>query len=98
MFETVGRKAEELAAGVGESRRVFLAGLGRAALAAAGVLGGLLVPGAVRANGVELCFYKCPDGATCKKKVAFSSNCGRCPAKLTCGSNTCHFWYCTVPD
>jgi hypothetical protein len=96
----ISSAAEKLAANVGESRRGFLGHLGKAALGAAGVVGGLLLsPGKARAaNGVELCIYSCPDGTTCSKKVTPTPNCGKCPKKLTCGGHTCKFSYCTLAD
>ena len=99
MFENISIAAEKLATNVGESRRGFLGSLGKVALGAAGVLGALLVsPENAAANGPEFCFYRCPDGTTCRIRVAFAPNCGRCPKTLTGGGQTCRFWYCTIPD
>ena len=51
MIERIGNLAERLATNVGQSRRGFLAGVGKAALGAAGALGALLaLPGAARAG------------------------------------------------
>jgi hypothetical protein len=43
MFEKIGRAAERAAGSVSASRRNFLGWLGRGALAAAGLVGGLLL-------------------------------------------------------
>src|SRR5262249_18612474 len=43
MFEKIGRLAEQMASNVSVSRRGFLGRLGRTALLASGVLGGLLI-------------------------------------------------------
>jgi hypothetical protein len=43
MFEKIGRAAERMASYVSVSRRGFLGRLGKGALAAAGVVGGLLL-------------------------------------------------------
>src|SRR5204862_5435899 len=61
MFEKIGRLAEAVATRVSVSRRGFLGRLGQGALAAAGVLGGLLcLPKDARAAGGELCcHYDC---------------------------------------
>jgi hypothetical protein len=61
MFEKIGRLAEKAATNIGVSRRGFLGRLGQGALAAAGLLGGLLLlPGDARAGGsVVCCVYQC---------------------------------------
>jgi hypothetical protein len=52
MFEKIGRAAERMAGNVSASRRNFLGWLGRGALAAAGVVGGLLLlPRGARPSG-----------------------------------------------
>jgi hypothetical protein len=52
MFEKITNAAETLATSVAESRRGFLARLGKLALGAAGVVGGLLVlPSEAKAQG-----------------------------------------------
>jgi hypothetical protein len=56
MFEKIGRLAETAANQVSVSRRGFLGRLGQGALAATGVLGGLLaIPTAARAGGSYVC-------------------------------------------
>jgi hypothetical protein len=60
MFEKIGRAAEQVASGVGVSRRGFLGRLGRAALVTAGALAGLLVrPGGAPARGTTQILYLC---------------------------------------
>jgi hypothetical protein len=61
MFDKIGRLAEAAASNVSLSRRGFFGQLGRAALGAAGVVGGLLVlPSAAQASGHTLCcIYRC---------------------------------------
>ena len=61
MFEKIGRLAETAATKVSVSRRGFLGRLGQGALAAAGVLGGLLLfTKDARAGGsVVCCSYRC---------------------------------------
>jgi hypothetical protein len=60
VFEKIGRLAERLATNVGESRRGFLGRLGRGALAAAALLGGVFVSSAAGQSGVVCCVYQCP--------------------------------------
>ena len=64
MFDKIGRLAEAAANSVSVSRRGFLDWLGKAALGAAGVVGGLLVlPGTAQAgSGVVCCKYRCGNG------------------------------------
>jgi hypothetical protein len=63
MLEKVGRLAETLASRVSVSRRGFLGRLGQRALAATGVLGGLLLSArqaaAQSSGGVVCCVYQC---------------------------------------
>jgi len=60
MFEKIGRYAETVATSAGQTRRGFLGRLGRVALGAAGIVGGLLfLPNKARAGFVE---YRCPNG------------------------------------
>jgi hypothetical protein len=61
MFEKIGRLAEAAATNASVSRRGFFGQLGRGALAAAGVLGGLLAfPKVALASGAYLCCkYSC---------------------------------------
>jgi hypothetical protein len=67
MFEKVGRLAERVASNTGESRRGFLGQIGQGALAAAAVIGGLLLrPEDARAGGLQGCINKCCE-ATCGK-------------------------------
>jgi hypothetical protein len=56
MFENVGRFAEAMASSAGQSRRGFL---GRAALGATGVVGGLLLFPR-KALACHCCGYGCP--------------------------------------
>jgi hypothetical protein len=67
MFEKIGRLAEAAATNVSVSRRGFFGQLGRAALCATAVLGGLLVlPAAAQAaGGFVCCKYKCHRGYVC---------------------------------
>jgi hypothetical protein len=75
MFDTVSEAAERLATSV--SRRAFMGGLGKGALALAGAIGAILtIPGLVQAghvcpcggpqgtSGGWVCTYACPDGST----------------------------------
>ena len=64
MFDKIGRLAEKSADSISVSRRGFLGRLGKAALGAAGVLGGLLVlPGSAQSGGgVVCCKYRCGNG------------------------------------
>lgn len=82
MFEKIGRLAEAAASNVNVSRRGFMGGLGRAALAATGVLGALLVlPGTSRAApGRRLwsCTYNC--GGTIYRNLY----CMKCPTLSGC--------------
>ena len=72
MFEKINRYAEALATSAGQSRRGFLGRLGKGALGAAGLVGGLLaLPCAARADVCPgSCHYLCPDGSL------HSTNCG----------------------
>jgi hypothetical protein len=82
MFEKIGRAAEQMASNVGVSRRGFLGRLGKGALAAAGVVGGLLLlPKEAHAGpGYQACFNKCyracvksgQDPTTCNSICHFS--------------------------
>ena len=89
MFEKIGRLADRAASNVGVSRRGFLGRLGKAALAAAGVVGGLSAL-AGRAQAGQNNLYKCeytnsgptPQGCGYASCSPFQS-CGGCP-KLKC--------------
>ena len=61
MFDKIGRMAEAAANSISVSRRGFLGRLGQGALAAAGVLGGLLLfPRDALAGGSTVCcVYSC---------------------------------------
>ena len=98
MIERIGNLAERLATNVGQSRRGFLAGVGKAALGAAGALGALLaLPGAARAAaGIGHCviapsscrgYYYTGACVTSQCAYGFSSVCsGGAPrGKLRCG-------------
>jgi len=87
MFEKLTKLAEHTAKDA--SRRQFLGKLGRAAAAAAGALGGmLLVPGSVRAGGRSggphgpnkciRCSYICPD----LSEIYIERPAGGCPGTL----------------
>jgi hypothetical protein len=80
MFEKIGRLAERAATKVGVSRRGFLGQLGRGALAAAGVVGGLLLlPRDARA-GPKNC-----SACDCSNKKDFCyKGCTTCPDYVTC--------------
>lgn len=82
MFEKIGRLAETAANKVSVSRRGFLGRLGQGALAAAGVLGGLLaLPGAAQAGGsVVCCHYRSRRGYGCLSDKFFAC----LPAGSTC--------------
>jgi hypothetical protein len=87
MFEKLTKIAEHTATNA--SRRQFLGRLGRAAAAAAGVLGGLLLaPRDIRAGGRSggphgpnkciNCSYICPD----LTEIHFSRSAGGCPGTV----------------
>jgi hypothetical protein len=68
MFDKVGQVAERMATNV--SRRAFIGGLGKGALAVAGAMGAMIAfPGLVQArgcscsNGVYICLYACANGS-----------------------------------
>jgi hypothetical protein len=82
MFEKIGNMAEKLATNVSESRRGFLVRLGKAALSAAGVMGGLLVLSG-EASAANICVYGCPDGSHCRTISV------DCPLHHRCGGMTC---------
>ena len=67
MFEKIGRYAEKLAAGAGQTRRGFLGLTSKGALSLASLVGGLLlVQGEAVADKSTCtggCRYKCPDGS-----------------------------------
>jgi hypothetical protein len=62
MFEKIGRTAETMAGNVGLSRRWFLGRVGRAALATAGVVAGLLAMPREGQAGHKCCHYGCFNG------------------------------------
>jgi hypothetical protein len=67
MFERIRRLAERAANGASVSRRGFLGRLGQGALAAAGVIGGLmLLPKKAQAGDLMRCIHQCCQG-TCGK-------------------------------
>jgi hypothetical protein len=86
MFDRVSQAAEKLATNV--SRREFMGGLGKGALALAGAMGGMLAfPRLVQArqayycgcggefgDGGIACTYSCPDGSTLTSPPG-TSNC-----------------------
>jgi hypothetical protein len=81
MFERISRLAESVAATAGVSRRGFLGGLGRGGLAAAGVLGALLLGSTpAHAHGIACwaCTWECSDGAL----LVASSFGAPCPTSL----------------
>jgi hypothetical protein len=82
MLEKINDLAEKLATGVSQSRRGFLGRLGKAALSAAGVMGGLFVLSG-EASAANICVYGCPDGSGCHI-VAVT-----CPRHHKCGEMTC---------
>jgi hypothetical protein len=63
MFEKIGRAAEQMAGKVGVSRRGFLGRLGRGALAAAGVVGAVLVLPRESQARSRCCAYGCYNGS-----------------------------------
>jgi hypothetical protein len=76
MFERFGRLAEQMASDAGQSRRGFLCGLGKAAVAATAALGGiLLLPGAARA-GHCFCYFSCNGNLV----LSGTHDCTKCPA------------------
>jgi hypothetical protein len=82
MFEKIGNMAEKLATNVSESRRSFLVHVGKAALTAAGVMGGLLVLSGEASAG-QICVYGCPNGSSCHIIAVI------CPRHHKCGEMTC---------
>ena len=83
MFEKIERYAESVATRAGQSRRGFLGQLGKAALGAAGVVGGLLlVPGraAAAADCTGHCVYQSLDGTT-KVDVSCMKGCTCAPTR-----------------
>jgi hypothetical protein len=85
MFERISRAAEKAASGAGTSRRGFLGRLGQGALAAAGLVGGLLLPAAdahAGSGGLQACINKCCE-ATCGKG---SKNCSCDPTGSAYGA------------
>jgi hypothetical protein len=92
MFDKIGRMAEAAANSISVSRRGFLGRLGQGALAAAGVLGGLLLfPRDALAGGSGVCrVYSCR-----KPGYLRYSGKSRCqPAGTTCAPflNDCGLW------
>jgi hypothetical protein len=90
MFEKISRAAEKAADGV--SRRYFFGRLGKAALATAAVLGGVLaLPGVVQAAG----YVKCCGGP----KVACSNSLPSC--QWLCNGvyvySVCSIGKCAIP-
>jgi hypothetical protein len=75
MFEKIGRSAEKAATNVSLSRRGLFGRLGQAALASAGVLGGLLVfpKDALAGGSFVCCTWDCtrPRGQPVKIKQCF---------------------------
>jgi hypothetical protein len=80
MFEKIGRLAETAASNVGMSRRGFLGQLGRGAVAAAAVVGTLLIlPRDTQARG-RIC-----SACDCSNKKTFCyKGCTTCPDYTTC--------------
>jgi hypothetical protein len=89
MFDKIGRLAEQAANKVSVSRRGFLGRLGRTALAAAGVVGGLSTMtgrAQARGNNLYLCAYRDKGGRGC-------IGCGA-PAVQICGGGCPTFLCC----
>jgi hypothetical protein len=61
MFDRIGQCAEAVATSAGQTRRGFLDQLGKAALGAAGLVGGLLLFSSEARAYPPGCGYCCPD-------------------------------------
>ena len=82
MFEKIGRLAEKAADSISVSRRGFLGRIGKAALGAAGVVGGLSTltgRAHARGNNLYLCSYR-------DKRVRGCIGCGVNPLQICGGS------------
>jgi hypothetical protein len=91
MFDKIGRLAEHAASNISVSRRGFLGRLGKAALGAAGVVGGLsTLTGRAQARGknLYLCEYR-------DKSVRGCIGCGVNPLQI-CGGGCPTFRCCQL--
>jgi hypothetical protein len=98
MFDSISNVAETLATTVSESRRGFLADIGRAGLGAVGVLGLLLgAPGQAKAAR-HSCWYNCGPCLGLQRGGSPLS-CAACPRFMRfhswfCGSVNCPLDHC----
>ncbi len=99
MFEKLSRAAEKAAEGAATSRRGFLGRLGRGALAAAGVVGGLLISANAADAGqpVRCCAGKCkqPSAGCVLVNSCYSNGYGTycvwsCPGQSLYTYTQCH--------
>ena len=89
MFEKIGRLAEKAADSISVSRRGFLGRIGKAALGAAGVVGGLsTLTGRAQAGGnntLYQCYYRDKSQRHCDGcGVGTVQICGGCPNFSCC--------------
>jgi len=92
MFEKISQIAEHAATNV--SRRQFLGRLGQAAVAAAGVLGGLLllpIKASARHTALVQCTYVCPDGSV---QAIGKNQCRSCRERYRFGGRWCDLVGC----
>jgi hypothetical protein len=89
MLEKISRLAEKAATNISVSRRGFMGRLGKAAVGAAGVVGGLLALSDRARAGQTL--YSCDyttnqDHRDCYgTRCGTIQSCGRCPSRHCCG-------------